>query len=282
MAFALDRLQLFAAIPGSSNVPIVAHSCHLELDHPVNGTAVRNLTLCGQSLFDLHRQDFTAIVPANDHRRINATVFVPPSDGFGVISDIDDTIKVTNVLNPIKLLQATLLLPATPVTGMPELYSSLASSLKADPFVYISGSPFELYPFLRPFIQTTFANSSGPIWLQNATLTNFDLTPVVAQSPQSLFDYKSNTIDRLRGMYPRKKFLAVGDSTQQDPETYAAAFHKYGDFIHCIWIRLVDGANNTDARFAAAFNGVPATKFRLFNDSSIPDLYNINVAAGKC
>jgi phosphatidate phosphatase APP1 len=30
-------------------------------------------------------------------------------------------------------------------------------------------------------------------------------------------------IDRIQGMYPGKKFLTVGDSTQKDPETYGEA-----------------------------------------------------------
>jgi len=36
-------------------------------------------------------------------------------------------------------------------------------------------------------------------------------------------DYKLAMIDLAHGMYPSKKFLAVGDSTQKDPETYGEA-----------------------------------------------------------
>ena len=60
-------------------------------------------------------------------------------------------------------------------------------------------------------------------------------------------------------------------------------FRKYGPkFITCIWIRRFDGANNTNARFAAAFEGVPASKIRIYNDSEIPSLSRINVAGGEC
>jgi hypothetical protein len=57
---------------------------------------------------------------------------------------------------------------------------------------------------------------------------------------------------------------------------------KYGDFIACAWIRKVDGANNTDARFAAAFAGVDPSKFKLYTDDEIPGLADVDVAGGKC
>lgn len=44
----------------------------------------------------------------------------------------------------------------------------------------------------------------------------------------------------------------------------------------------MDGADNSDERFAAAFAGVPANKFRVFSDTDIPGLANINVVGGEC
>lgn len=105
---------------------------------------------------------------------------------------------------------------------MPELYASLAKSLGDPQFVYVSGSPFQLYPFLNNFIDTTFSASKGPILLQNLTLVDIPgLLDFAANS--GIQEYKISMIDRIKGMYPNKKFLAVGDSTQKDPETYAEA-----------------------------------------------------------
>ena len=49
-------------------------------------------------------------------------------------------------------------------------------------------------------------------------------------------------------------------------------------------IPSVDGANNTDARFAAAFVDVPATNYRLYTDEDITNgtLTGIDVAGGSC
>ena len=59
-------------------------------------------------------------------------------------------------------------------------------------------------------------------------------------------------------------------------------YRKYGDFILCAWIRHVDGANNTAARFEAAFDGVPPNRWRIYNDSDVPGLAGIDVAGGNC
>lgn len=61
------------------------------------------------------------------------------------------------------------------------------------------------------------------------------------------------------------------------------SFRTFGpDFIACIWIRRVDGADNSDARFAEAFQGVPQDRFRIFSDEDIPSLEGIDVKGGKC
>ena len=66
-------------------------------------------------------------------------------------------------------------------------------------------------------------------------------------------------------------------------DTVFFSFKKYGgDFIQCIWIHKVDGANNSDSRFATAFKDVPSTKFRVYTDAEIPGLAKIDVAGGKC
>ncbi|KAL4259183.1 Phosphatidate phosphatase APP1 catalytic domain-containing protein [Pleurotus pulmonarius] len=220
-----------------------------------------------------------------DARKFENTIFASGPDGFGVISDIDDTVKITNTLDKLGVVKSTLLDDPTPVSGMPSLYASLSKSLatSAPPqFIYVSGSPFQLYPFLRSFISTSFPESRGPLLLQNLTLIDIPGLLDFAQS-DGIFEYKSAMIQRIQRFYPAKKWLTVGDSTQKDPETYANAFRTFGpDFIACIWIRRVDGADNSDARFAEAFQGVPQDKFRVFSDGDIPGLASIDIKGGKC
>ncbi|THH19711.1 hypothetical protein EW146_g1478 [Bondarzewia mesenterica] len=269
-----DRLQLFATIGlGRKEVPITVDGCSpgtATLDSIAGlggdlGMVLRNATLgsCDGSRLN-------ATVKSNDDRTFTATVFTSQADGFGVISDIDDTVKITNTLDTVKVLEATFIDDPAPVSGMPELYSYLNNALSNPAFFYVSGSPFQLYPFLNDFISTTYPN--GPIFLQNLTFTNIEGLIDLVTDNDEIFEYKVGQIETIHGMYPGKKFLTVGDSTQKDPETYGEIFRRFGpDFVSCIWIRRVDGANNTDARFTSAFEGVPSDRFRVYNDSDIAD-----------
>ncbi|KAF7352537.1 DUF2183 domain-containing protein [Mycena venus] len=289
---AASRLALFGTLPLSGkDVTVNVNGCGDAASLPPtdSGMAIQNLTLgactSGNASAANSNGVATALgtvkLSAIDARAPNFTVFPSSADGFGVISDIDDTVKVSHSLDKLLLAKATLIDDPVPVTGMPEVFKSLAASLNSPQFIFVSASPFQLYPFLRDFIDTTYAASNGPIFLNNLTTTS--LTEIVDFAKNDgIFEYKSAMIDRIQGMYPGKKFLTVGDSTQKDPETYGEAIRKYGDFIACAWIRKVDGANNTDERFAAAFQGVSPDKFKLYTDDEIPDLANIDVAGGSC
>ena len=128
--------------------------------------------------------------------------------------------KITNVLDTAAMLETTFLDDPVPVAGMPELYASLARTFSSD-FFYISGSMLQLYPFLHDFIDTTYSASQGPLFLRNLT----DISDIVnILGTNGIFEYKSAVIDQIKGMYPNKKFLVIGDSTQKDPETYGEAY----------------------------------------------------------
>lgn len=280
-----DRIKLLGAVGVSGkDLTLKVEGCSEALSLsstsglPDLGMVLKNVSAgqCGDGKVFNAKVDTSFL----DNRDIKSRIFNSPDSGFGVISDIDDTVKISHVLDKLALLKATLLDDPAPVTGMPELYASLARSLNPQ-FIYVSGSPFQLYPFLRSFIDTTYSASNGPIFLRNLTLVDI---PEVADfvGGGNVFDYKVSMIDRIKGMYPNKKFLCVGDSTEKDPETYGEAFRKYADAIACSWIRRVDGANNTDERFAAAFVGVPKDRFRIYNDSEIPSLAQIDIAGGAC
>src|SRR5260221_1869513 len=67
-----------------------------------------------------------AVMPASDKRQFSGPVTVLENHGLTVISDIDDTIKVTRVLDRSATLRNTFLEPFAAVPGMPELYRTWA------------------------------------------------------------------------------------------------------------------------------------------------------------
>jgi hypothetical protein len=104
---------------------------------------------------------------------------------------------------------------------MPQLYESLRQSLSDPSFFYVTGSPYQLYPFLHSFIQDTYPH--GPLFLQN--LSFVDVPGVIDfMSLNGTLEYKVQMNERIRSFFPKKEFLAIGDSTQKDPEAYASSY----------------------------------------------------------
>lgn len=282
-----DRVKLIASVglPGKK-VQVTVAGCSQTGVLPSTSITDLGLSSAGVSLGTCSgdRELQATMVPgALDSRKVSASIFPSANSGFGVISDIDDTVKISNVLDTGALLKSTFLDDPKAVSGMPALYKSLSQKLNGPQFIYITGSPYQLYPFLNNFLDTAYPDAKGPIFTKNLTIANIpEAIKFFTSNDAETLEYKVATIDRLHTMYPGKKWLAIGDSTQKDPEAYATAFKKYPGFISCIWIRQVDGADNSDARFGAAFAGVTAGKFRAFKDADIATLANIDVAGGNC
>lgn len=182
--------------------------------------------------------------------------------------DIDDTIKISQVLSIPDLLKNTFIVEnPLPTPTTPEFYAKLASKLKPC-FIYLSASPYNLYPFLRTFVATHYP--SGQIILRDSSWMDF--LAVIQSVTMGTESYKTDEGTKVMGTWLAKRnFICIGDSTQSDPETYANLYKKYPERVKHIWIRVVSGVNaqeeakkNAKERFATAFKDVPSTVWRLF------------------
>ncbi|KIK66844.1 hypothetical protein GYMLUDRAFT_156948, partial [Collybiopsis luxurians FD-317 M1] len=141
---------------------------------------------------------------------------------------IDNTVKISNVLDKNLMLSTMLYDEPVPVSGMPELYASLAQSLTFKGiklhFMYLSGSPFQLFPFLSSFLESKYPTTNGPILLRPFSIMNpkflFDLLWTGPSADKGKVDYKVSQIERVHKMYPQKSFLFIGDLGEQDAEAY--------------------------------------------------------------
>jgi phosphatidate phosphatase APP1 len=208
-----SRLSLFAAIGlGSQKVTVTTSDCGDAVvvgKTDSSGMVDQEISLCSGS---------AGTVQVAGSSNITATLFPAAATGFGVISDIDDTIKLTDVLDTASALQHTFLEDAVAIEGMPELYTQLKD---ADSFIYLSGSPFQLQPMLKEFISTA-GFPQGPLLLKNLTLTSLDSLKSFAAA-DGIEVYKKAQVERIHEWYPGKTWLGVGDSTQSDPEVYGDA-----------------------------------------------------------
>lgn len=191
-------------------------------------------------------------------------------DGWAVLSDIDDTIKVTMTSDPLGILRTTFVEEPTPIDGMPELYADLTKMLPRDtPWFYLSASPYNLYPLLREFRDKHFP--SGTLILRDSSWRT--VSGLLSALTMGTEEYKADRIKKIRSWLPKKKMILVGDSTQSDPEAYGEVYRAFPGWIKMILIRKATDVSaigiedkNKLERFEKAFKGVPVEAWHVFED----------------
>ncbi|KUJ13973.1 uncharacterized protein LY89DRAFT_590393 [Mollisia scopiformis] len=210
----------------------------------------------------------TALVPQGANGVLNMSTAYAEPEGWGVISDIDDSIKITQTSDPIGILKSTFVSTPTPITGMPELYTFIQRLIKpTSPFFYLSASPYNLYSFLKDFRNNFYP--PGTIILRDASWMN--LSGLLSNLTLGTQDYKVDRMTKINSWLPRRKMICVGDSTQSDPEAYGEIYRKHAGWIKLILIRKVTdiaaigiSEKNEPKRFQKAFEGVPSTLWHVF------------------
>ena len=198
------------------------------------------------------------ITRQHDQRHFSGQVQCVNTSGISVISDIDDTIKDSNVLDKKVLMKNTFLREFKPVAGMAKLYQHWAT--QGHNFHYVSSSPWQLYPFLQKFLlDKQFPMGSMHlklVRLKDKSLFNLFNSPEEGKIP---------TITRLLKQYPERQFILVGDSGEKDPEIYAEIARRYPGRILQIFIRDI---RKDGQRLASIFKGINDNKWFTFNDAN--------------
>jgi phosphatidate phosphatase APP1 len=200
-----------------------------------------------------------AVLPAGDKRRIEASAHLVGATGVSVISDIDDTVKVTHVTEKKRMWEATFYKPFEAVNGMPAAYRRLAAQGAA--FHYVSSSPWHFTAPLLDFIGASGLPLSS-IALKQVRLKDRTALDIVKPGRET----KPPQIEAILVRFPMRRFILIGDSGEDDPEIYSTALRDHPDQIERIHIRNVTGARRDDARFAKAFDGIDAKRWVLFDD----------------
>ena len=199
------------------------------------------------------------VPPPGDERRFEGYVQLVPPEGVSVISDIDDTIKDSVVLDKKELMANTFLRPCRPLPGMAEQYSKWAE--KNVVFHYVSGSPWQLAPMLSHFIDEK-GFPRGSFHLRMFRIYDSSMLNLL----KSPFDQKVKKISAILKRYPKRKFIFVGDSGEADPEVYGEISRLFPEQLLHIFIRNVPGGKMTAERVSVAFQKVPQDKWTVFED----------------
>ncbi|HNP63392.1 MAG TPA: DUF2183 domain-containing protein [Woeseiaceae bacterium] len=211
---------------------------------------------------------YSAVVdPAVNSQFGGESLLVGPA-GLSIISDIDDTVKISNINDRRSLLQHTFLLDFAAVPGMAPLYAQWSG--QGASLHFVSSSPWQLYAPLDEFL----AAAGFPV----STLT----LKAVRFRDKTLFDLfkkgtetKPATIEKILRTYKGRRFILVGDSGEHDPEVYAALLRKFPDQIQTVYIRNVSSETFDNDRFTMLFDGIDSDRWQLFKEAdSIQPLNN--------
>ena len=181
--------------------------------------------------------------------------------GVSVISDIDDTIKVSNVLDRKALLRNTLVEPFRPVPGMPELYQQWAA--RGVVFHYVSGSPWQLYEPLVAFMAKHQLPAAG-FSLKSFRLKDSSLLRLFADPLRT----KPPALEEIFRSFPNHRFCLIGDSGEKDPEVYGVIARRYPRQVACVYIRNVTDEDPDGPRFRDALSVLERDRWQVFTDPS--------------
>lgn len=203
---------------------------------------------------------FTAALTTADQREFRGEAFPLEETGLSVISDIDDTIKITEVRDRNATLRNTFLREFQPVPGMAEFYQRLSRERGAK-FHYISASPWQLYEPLAMLVDT-YGFPHGTFALKEFRWKSRSFLSLFAHPEK----YKPGVIEPLLKQFPKRRFILIGDSGERDPEIYGALARKFPEQIERIYIRDVTNEPADAERYAKAFRDVPRGCWQLFRE----------------
>lgn len=169
-------------------------------------------------------------------------VMIYPNDGLAIISDIDDTIKLTGVCGNKWDLMRKLLVSDISAWNIPNIvawYSQFYNTHNVT-FHYVSNSPWQLYSVIYEYFKAVNL-PLGSVHLKQYSgniLTNF-FEPSSSRKKKSLYKIVED--------FPNKKFICVGDSGEHDLEAYVDLAVKYPSSVKAIFIRYVtDSLSDVD------------------------------------
>jgi len=161
-----------------------------------------------------------------------------PEAEVGVVSDIDDTVIVTNVTNFLKRAWALFLTEhrtRLPFEGVDAFYKALhegRTGTACNPIFYVSSSPWNLYEHLDEFLGL-HRIPAGPLLLRDWGLSRTGFAPGGGHG---------HKLEKIRGLMDTLEslpFILIGDSGQEDAEHYRTIVREYPGRVRCVYIRNV-------------------------------------------
>jgi phosphatidate phosphatase APP1 len=178
------------------------------------------------------RHEFQLRPQGSESATTASVLIVDPAIGFGVVSDIDDTVMVTWLPRPMLAAWNSFVLDEharVPTPGMAVLYERIRSEHRGAPFIYLSTGAWNVAPTLKRFL-TRNLYPSGPMLLT-------DWGPTHDRFFRSGRVHKEQNLERLATEFPGVKWLLFGDDGQHDEAIYGNFVAQHPGSVAAVAIR---------------------------------------------
>lgn len=201
---------------------------------------------------------YEVVLKEGDGRLFEGHTMLVAEQGISLISDIDDTVKVSYVTDKKKLMDQTFYQEFQAVEGMADLYQKMDEV--NIPLHFVSSSPWHLYKPLDDFFEANqfpkFTASLKTIRLKDSSILN------LFRSGEKT---KPKQIQPILDQYPHRRFILIGDSGEQDPEVYEKILLNHPERIIAIYIRSVTDETKSSPRFQQIAEAVGINKLVVFS-----------------
>lgn len=205
------------------------------------------------------------VLDEDDEREFVGTVALVPNTGLTIISDLDDTVKISEVVNRKRLLRRTFIEPFEAVPGMADRYQTWHADGAL--FWFLSASPWQLYSPLQSFLDES--HFPPAVWeMKRLRFLDGSVRRLFADG----YEYKLGRIAGILDSFPDRSFVLIGDSGEKDPETYGEIARRYPARIVHVAIRNVTDDPPDAERYQSAFHDVPADRWQVFLDPAEVEL----------
>lgn len=154
-----------------------------------------------------------------------------------IVSDLDDTIKVSDVLGSKAKNFYNALVKKTAFAGMSELYQELSNNETT--IYYVSGSP----KLIRSRVDNFLKDNKFP---QRENLI------LKSKMSDDTFEYKTAAIRELIKKINPDKIIMIGDDGEYDPQVYNGIAQENPGVESAIYIRAISNRAGVEKSFVAA------------------------------
>ncbi|KAG0698237.1 hypothetical protein DFH29DRAFT_109438 [Suillus ampliporus] len=228
----------------ASTFKIPWHKIHrhpLALHKPFDGSDIEHELLIAATLLPEPAPTPAYFFPADVPRHISLIVPITSSP-IRVITDIDDTIKLSNITSGARAVFRNVFVKDLEDTRIPEMgtwYKSMWE--RGVRFHYVSNSPFELLPVIKEFLKISDL-PQGSICLKSYNGRSFFNALLSDPATRK----RANVLEVLDG-FPNSKFILIGDTGEQDLELYASIAMDRPKQILAVFVRDVHDTGLVDA-----------------------------------